>query len=117
MLTALELLPAELLHHTGPQSALALGLTSKTIVLFSILKPKFLRIPLVVNFQLGVALPTLLSMVDVAKVSVSDHPLNTDPSCENSTVGLAAVLVADIPAPNVIPAPRVILAITTISLL
>jgi hypothetical protein len=50
-------------------------------------------------------------MVDVAKVSVSDHPLNTDPSCENSTIGFEAVLVAEMPAPNVIPAPTVILDI------
>jgi hypothetical protein len=116
MLTALELPPPELLHHTGPQSALALGLTSKTIVLFSILKPKFLRIPLEVNFQLGAALPILLSIVDVVKESVSDHPLKIDPFCENSTIGFEAVLVADMPAPNVIPAPTVILDIILLSL-
>jgi hypothetical protein len=81
------------------------------------LKPKFLRIPLEVNFQLGAALPILLSIVDVVKESVSDHPLNIDPFCENSTIGFEAELVAVIPAPNVIPAPRVMLAITTISLL
>jgi hypothetical protein len=55
-------------------------------------------------------------MVDVAKVSVSDHPLKIDPFCENSTIGFEAVLVADTPAPNVIPAPTVILDIILLSL-
>jgi hypothetical protein len=60
-------------------------------------------------------LPTLLSTVDVAKVSVSVHPLKIDPFCENSTIGFEAELVAEMPAPNVIPAPTVMLGITTIS--
>jgi hypothetical protein len=55
-------------------------------------------------------------MVDVAKVSVSVHPLKTDPFCENST-GIVDSSLEDMPAPNVIPAPSVILAITIISLL